>query len=264
MSQRDGHSSPRTEESRLSTLSAWLFDLDGVITDTAALHAQAWKQLFDEYLAANADPDGAFEPFRLPEDYVAYVDGKPRQDGVRSFLESRKISLPEGSPSDDPGAPTIQGLGRRKDGYFNAALNDEGVTVFEGTIALIRELRAKGIRIGCVSSSKNCRPILDRAGIRALFDVVVDGTDIEREGLSGKPRPDSFLRAAEQLAIAPSEAAVVEDAVSGVAAGQAGAFALVIGIDRGAGRDALLAHGADSVVDDMREFLGERPVNRPE
>ncbi len=245
-------------------LSAYLFDLDGVITDTAELHAHAWKQLFDGFLAARAGPDGAFEPFHLPEDYVAYVDGKPRQDGVRSFLQSRGIELPAGSPSDQPGDATIHGLGNRKNVFFNAVLAQRGVSVFDGTIALIRDLRARGVRTACVSSSKNCRAILQRAGISELFDLVVDGTDIEREGLAGKPRPDGFLRAAGRLGVAPGEAAVVEDAVSGVAAGKAGGFALVIGVDRGAGRDTLLAHGADIVVDDMLEFLAERPESRPQ
>lgn len=234
-------------------LRAVLFDLDGVITDTAGLHAVAWKRLFDEFLQARAPGDSVI-PFRLPDDYLAHVDGKPRYDGVRAFLESRGIALPDGDPSDSDDRPTICGLGNRKDALFNAALADRGVDVFESTLDFIRALRARSVATGCVSSSKNCRPVLARCGAQDLFDAIVDGHDIER-GLAGKPAPDSYLRAAELIGVPPAATAVVEDALSGVAAGRAGGFGLVIGLDRGAGRAALVDHGADLVVGDLDELL---------
>ena len=235
-------------------IDAFLFDLDGVVTRTAALHARAWKRLFDEFLASlEGDPE-RLAPFRLPEDYLAWVDGKPRYEGVRSFLHSRAIDLPWGDPQDSPDARTVRGLGNRKDRYFNEVLSEQGVEVFPTTIALIGALRARGVGTACVSSSKNCRPILERAGIIELFDAIFDGRDLEREGLAGKPRPDAFLCAAARLGAAPARSAVVEDALSGVAAGRAGGFGLVIGVDRGAGRAALLAAGADVVVTDLAEL----------
>jgi beta-phosphoglucomutase family hydrolase len=243
-------------------LRAVLFDLDGVVTHTAAIHARAWKRLFDEFLRGlEGDPE-RLAPFRLPEDYLAYVDGKPRYQGVRSFLGSRAIDLPWGDPQDCPDDRTICGLGNRKDGYFNQVLDEQGVEVFPTTIALIRALRTRGVGTACVSSSKNCRPVLERAGITDLFDVIFDGRDLERESLAGKPCPDAFLRAAELLGGAPGEAAVVEDAVSGVAAGKAGGFRLVIGVDRGAGREALLAGGADVVVADLAELADALAAGR--
>lgn len=234
-------------------LRAVLFDLDGVITDTAGLHAQAWKRLFDAFLRANA-PSEPFAPFRLPEDYLAHVDGKPRYDGVRTFLAARGIALPDGAPSDPDDRLTICGLGNRKDALFNAVLERDGVSVFAPSIRLVRALRDRSVATACVSSSKNCRPVLMRAGLIDLFDAIVDGFDIER-GLAGKPAPDSYLRAADALGVPPSATAVVEDALSGVEAGRAGGFGLVIGLDRGAGRDALLAHGADIVVGELDELL---------
>jgi trehalose 6-phosphate phosphatase len=237
-----------------TTIDAFLFDLDGVVTRTATLHARAWKRLFDEFLSgAEGDPE-RLAPFRLPDDYLAWVDGKPRYEGVRSFLQSRVIELPWGDPKDSPDERTVCGLGNRKDRYFNEVLAQEGVEVYPTTIALIDKLRTRGVGTACVSSSKNCRPILERAGIIHLFDVIFDGRDLEREGLAGKPRPDAFLRAAERVGAVPVESAVVEDAVSGVAAGKAGGFGLVIGVDRGAGREALLAAGADVVVADLAEL----------
>jgi beta-phosphoglucomutase family hydrolase len=234
-------------------IDAFLFDLDGVVTRTATIHARAWKLLFDEFLASLESEPERLAPFRLPDDYLAYVDGKPRYEGVRSFLQSRAIELPWGDPQDAPDARTVCGLGNRKDRYFNEVLAQEGVEVFPTTIALIRKLRTRSIGTACVSSSKNCRPILERAGIIHLFDVIFDGRDLEREGLAGKPRPDAFLRAAARLGVSPDTSAVVEDATSGVAAGRAGGFGLVIGVDRGAGRKALLAAGADVVVADLAE-----------
>lgn len=234
-------------------LRAVLFDLDGVITDTAGLHAVAWKRLFDDFLQARAVAE-PFEPFRLPEDYLAYVDGKPRYDGVRSFLAARSIALPDGSPTDRDDSQTVCGLGNRKDALFNIALAEQGVSIFEPSIRFIWALRACAVATACVSSSKNCRPVLARARLLDLFDAVVDGCDIEN-GLAGKPAPDSYLRAGELLGVPPEAAAVVEDALSGVAAGRAGRFGLVIGVDRGAGRAALIDHGADLVVADLDELL---------
>jgi trehalose 6-phosphate phosphatase len=237
-----------------SGLRAALFDLDGVVTATAEVHARAWQQLFDEFLAGQEGHAERLGPFRLPGDYIDYIDGKPRYDGVRSFLSSRGINLPWGDPADSPDAPTVCGLGNRKNRYFHRALEEQGVKVFEGSVALIRALRAHGIKTACVSSSKNCLPVLERAGLIDLFDVIFDGRDLEREGLPGKPHPDAFVRAAARLAVAPKEAVVVEDAVSGIEAGRAGGFKLVIGIDRGAGRKALTAAGADVVVGDLAEL----------
>jgi trehalose 6-phosphate phosphatase len=237
-----------------SGLKAVLFDLDGVVTRTARVHAQAWKRLFDEFLASRAGEPGELRPFRLPEDYVAYVDGKPRYEGVQSFLEARGIELPWGDPGDPPEASTVCGLGNRKNRIFQTVLEEQGVEVFEGSVALIQALRARGIKTACVSSSKNCLTVLGQAGLTELFDVVFDGRDLEREHLAGKPHPDAYLRAAARLGVAPAEAAVVEDAVPGVAAGRAGNFGLVIGVDRGVGRAALAAAGADVVVGDLAEL----------
>lgn len=246
------------------TIKAVLFDLDGVVTRTAAIHARAWQRLFDEFMAGlDGDPE-RLRPFRLPEDYLAYLDGKPRYDGVRSFLQSRGIDLPWGDPEDSPDDRTVCGLGNRKNRYFNQVLAELGVEVFPTTVALIRALRAHGIRIACVSSSKNCRPVLARAGIVDLFDVIFDGRDLDSENLPGKPRPDAFLRTAERLGVAPEQAAVVEDAVSGVEAGRVGRFGRVIGVDRGAGREALQKAGADMVVADLAELGGALAAGRGE
>jgi beta-phosphoglucomutase family hydrolase len=235
-------------------LVAALLDLDGVVTDTAAVHAAAWKALFDRFLAARSG-GGTFEPFRLPEDYVAHVDGKPRQEGVRDFLHARGIALPEGDADDPPGHTSLWALGNAKNLLFNEILEREGVVVFAGALRLLEALRARGVRTACVSSSRNARPVLARAGLMQLFDTVVDGTDLAAERLPGKPAPDSFLAAAARLGAAPQETAVIEDATAGVAAGRAGGFALVVGVDRGAGPDALLAAGADLVVEDPGELL---------
>lgn len=235
-------------------LEAFLFDLDGVVTRTASVHARAWKRLFDAFLAERATTAGPQAPFRLPEDYVDHVDGKPRYEGVQSFIRSRGIDLPFGEPSDAPGGETVCGLGNRKNALFTQVLDEEGVEAFEGTLAVLRVLRGHGLKTACVSSSRNCRPVLDRAGLAQLFDVIFDGNDLYREQLRGKPHPDSFVQAARLLGVAPGRAVVVEDATVGVAAGRAGGFALVIGVDRGAGRDALLAAGADLVVTDLGEL----------
>jgi trehalose 6-phosphate phosphatase len=249
---RKAHAAGRPFDLAAPDLTTFLFDLDGVVTRTAEVHARAWRELFDRFLEARAG--AGFAPFRLPDDYTAYVDGKPRYDGVRSFLQSRGIDLPWGTPQDPPDAATVCGLGNRKEELFAEVMRKEGVAVFEGTVTLIRALRGKGRRIGCVSSSKNCRPVLERARLTALFDAIVGGNDLEHLQLAGKPAPDTYLRAAALLGTAPDHAAVIEDAVAGVAAGRAGGFKLVIGVDRGAGHAALLAAGADIVVDDMAEF----------
>lgn len=234
-------------------LEAFLFDLDGVVTRTASLHARAWKRLFDEFLAERGAL-GREAAFRLPEDYVEHVDGKPRYEGVQSFLGARGIDLPFGDPSEAPSGASVCGLGNRKNRLFLQVLDEQGVEVFEGTRALIATLRRHRIKTACVSSSKNCRPVLDRPGLTGLFDVVYDGNDLYREKLPGKPRPDSFLRAAQLLGVGPGQAAVVEDAIVGVAAGRSGGFRLVIGIDRGAGPEMLTGAGADLVVTDLAEL----------
>lgn len=237
---------------------AVIFDLDGVVTDTAAVHARAWKRLFDEYLRLRERRDGeGFREFDEHTDYLGYVDGKPRYDGVRSFLRSRGISIAEGSPGDGPGLETVHGLGNCKDRYFEEVMRREGVRVFEGTVSLIRELRAAGIATAIVSSSRHCAEVLERAGLAALFDARVDGEVSAELGLAGKPAPDIFLESAAMLDVPPSRAVVVEDAIAGVQAGRRGRFALVIGVDRH-GRPALLAdNGADVVVPDLSELTIE-------
>jgi beta-phosphoglucomutase family hydrolase len=234
---------------------ACLFDLDGVLTRTARVHAQAWKRMFDDYLRARAQWVGAeFQPFTLPADYEAYVDGKPRYDGVRDFLASRDISLPEGDPVDESTAETVCGLGNRKNDLFRSLLREQGVETYPGSIEFVRRVRAHGLRTAVVSASANCRAVLRAAGIEELFEVRVDGTTLAREGLRGKPAPDSFLAAARELDVEPAAAAVFEDAPAGVAAGRAGAFGLVVGVDRGDEAEALRTNGADIVVGDLAEL----------
>lgn len=234
---------------------ALLFDLDGVVTRTAAVHAEAWKRLFDEYLAGRAERRGVvFEPFDIERDYRTWVDGRPRYDGVRSFLESRGISLPHGAPRDDPGAETICGLGNRKNEYFNRLLRQGGVEVFESTVALVQEARSRGMKVAVVSSSKNCADVLDAAGLADLFEARVDGVEVERLGLRGKPAPDMFLEAARRISVEPGRAVVFEDAVSGVQAGRAGGFGLVVGVDRAGQAGALRDAGADIVVSDLAQI----------
>ena len=236
-------------------LAALVVDLDGVVTDTASVHADAWKQLFDDYLRLLEVRDGkAFVPFDLEADYTTYVDGKPRYDGVSAFLESRDVRLPWGTPEDSPDAETVCGLGNRKNRLFNKLIRREGATVFDSTVALIERLRADRVKTAVVSSSKNCQPILESAELLHLFDVMVDGVYAEEHGLPGKPEPDTFVRACELLEVAPGDSAAVEDAVVGVQSCRAGGFKLVIGIDRGVGREALLEAGADVVVNDLEEF----------
>lgn len=233
---------------------AVLFDLDGVVTATAKVHSAAWKRLFDDYLATVAERQGSpFRPF-TEDDYLRYVDGKPRYQGIRSFLESRDIALPFGEADDSQDAETVCGLGNRKNRYFNRHLDEEGVEVFETSLELIRALRAKGMRIAVVSSSKNCEKVLEVAGIAELFDLRFDGTHAAELRLEGKPSPDTYLAAAERLGVEAARAVVVEDAISGVQAGRAGGFGLVVGVDRTGEAEALKENGADIVVADLGEL----------
>ncbi len=240
----------------IGSLGAWLFDLDGVLTDTASVHDSAWKETFDELLARRAGETGVFTPFDPVADYEAFVDGKPRLDGVRSFLASRDIHLPEGGPDDPPDSETVNGVGRRKNEKVLQMLESGGVTPFAGSVALVKALRAQGRGLAVVSASENCAAVLDAAGIADLFDVRVDGHVTAEHGLAGKPAPDTYLYAAGLLQVEPSRAAVVEDAPAGVASGRAGHFGLVVGVHRGATAEELLRSGADVVVADLSELLG--------
>jgi beta-phosphoglucomutase family hydrolase len=238
-----------------ASVEAVIFDLDGVVTDTATVHRVAWKQLFDDFLRHRAAQTG--EPFAefTDADYLTYVDGKPRYDGAASFLASRGIALPYGDPSDEPGSGTLCGLANRKNDLFQKVLSDHGVTRFETSVALIVELRGRGVRTAVVSSSRNCREVVERAGLTALFDAMVDGSVADELGLPGKPDPAMFLEAARRLEVPAARTAVVEDAVSGVEAGRRGGFAPVIGVDRVGQAGELLRHGADIVVQDLGELL---------
>ena len=235
--------------------SAAIFDLDGVVTHTASLHARAWKAAFDENLKAWSRSEAVeFVPFDMRSDYLPYVDGKPRYQGVQSFLESRGIHIPFGTPADKSSANTCCGLGNRKNEVYNSLIEAEGVEVFDSTVSLVRELRVRGIRVGLMSSSKNTEQILRRTGLEDLFEARVDGVVSEQIGLRGKPHPDAFLKTAELLGISPRKAFVVEDAVSGVEAGRQGGFGLVIGVDRQGHPEALQEAGADFVVQDLAEL----------
>lgn len=231
---------------------AFIFDLDGVITRTARVHAQSWKHLFDDFLRARArSTPEPFRPFDIATDYPRYVDGKPRFEGIASFLQSRSIELPWGKPEDSEDKVTIYGLGNRKNRYFNEHLRRDGVEVFDSSVKLLHALRKAGVRTALVSSSRNAAAVLEAAGLVDLFDVRVDGNDLERLGLKGKPAPDLFLRAAECVDASPARSIVVEDAVSGVAAGRAGGFGHVVGVDRRGAPDDLRQAGADIVVPDL-------------
>lgn len=239
-----------------SRYDAILFDLDGVLTSTAEIHASAWKRMFDDYLERRAEQQGeAFRPFDIATDYKLYVDGRPRYEGVQAFLESRNVRLPRGTPAAPAGEETVCGLGNAKDRMVQAAIDAGKVQSFPGSIDFARRARALGIQTAVVTSSRNCDAVLKAAGIDDLFEVRVDGRAIEDEGLRGKPAPDSFLKAAERLGVAPDRAVVVEDAIAGVQSGRAGKFGLVIGIDRHGDGDALRANGADVVVSDLSELL---------
>jgi beta-phosphoglucomutase family hydrolase len=235
-----------------------LFDLDGVLTQTAKVHAKAWKQMFDEYLRCRAERgDEAFHEFTL-QDYEKYVDGKPRRDGVRSFLESRGIDLPLGTADDPPATETIYGLGTRKNELVLKLIHDEGVEPYDGSVIFVERARERGLRTAVVSSSTNCQDVLVAAGIEQLFEARIDGVVAERDHLAGKPAPDTFLAGARALGAEPAQAAVFEDAEAGVEAGRAGRFGWVVGVDRTGHADALRAHGADVVVGDLGELLNGR------
>ncbi len=237
---------------------ACLFDMDGVVTQTAVVHAAAWKEMFDEFLRARAESTGTeFVPFDAHHDYDAYVDGKPRLDGTRSFLASRGIELPEGSSDDPPGTPTINGLSNRKNDLVLVKLEENGVQVYDGTITYIKAVRDGGIATAIVSSSANTKQVLDVAEIAGLFDVRVDAQFAKEHGLHGKPAPDTFLAAAQALKVPAAHAVVFEDALAGVEAGHAGHFALVVGVDRVNQADALHEHGADVVVEDVADLLSQ-------
>jgi len=233
-----------------------LFDLDGVLTKTAEIHAQAWDQMFDAFLREWSERTGEpFHEFDRPTDYDEYVDGKPRLDGVKSFLDSRGIHLPMGSPSDPADAETIHGLGTRKNDLVLELIRRQGVEPYEGSIRFVQAVSDEGKPRAVVSSSTNCRDVLRAAKIDHFFETIVDGTVAEREGLAGKPAPDTFLHAAELLGAQPAEAAVFEDAQAGVEAGRAGGFGWVVGVDRTGQAEALRARGADVVVQDLAELL---------
>ena len=235
---------------------ACLFDLDGVLTDTARLHTTAWAEMFDGYLRERASRTGQpFVAFDSARDYQEYVDGRPREDGVRSFLESRSIDLPEGQPGDGPDAETVAGLGNRKNQLFLRSVHDGGVTVFEGSRRYVEAVSDGGLEVAVVSSSANTQEVLKATGLDAYVHQRVDGVTIREEHLAGKPAPDSFLRGAELLGVPPGRAAVFEDALSGVTAGRAGAFGFVVGVDRVGHAEALRRHGADVVVEDLAELL---------
>jgi beta-phosphoglucomutase family hydrolase len=234
------------------SIEACLFDLDGVITKTAVVHAAAWKQTFDDFLLRH---DGSgFTPFDATGDYDEYVDGRPRADGVRSFLASRGIQLPEGSPDDDGEQDTVYGLGNRKNVLLLEKIRTDGVEAYPGTLRYIRAVRRCGLKTGVVSSSANCRDILVSVGAEALFEVRIDGVVAAERGLPGKPHPDTFLAAARDLGVAASASAVFEDALAGMDAGRSGHFGYVVGVDRVGQADALRAHGADIVVQDLAEL----------
>ncbi len=239
-------------------ISACLFDLDGVLTQTAKVHSAAWKQMFDAFLLDRSRQTGEpFRPFEIETDYAEHVDGKLRQDGVRAFLASRGIALPEGSADGPPTAETVHGLGTRKNDLVLELIRRQGVEVYEGSVRFVEAVRDAGLRRAVVSASKNCREVLAAAGIEGLFEVRVDGVVAEREGLAGKPAPDTFLHGAKLLGAEPAQCAVFEDAQAGVEAGRAGDFGWVIGVDRTGQAEALRRKGADVVVDDLAELLGE-------
>ncbi|WP_127500048.1 beta-phosphoglucomutase family hydrolase [Actinoplanes solisilvae] len=237
-------------------VTACLFDLDGVLTQTALVHNAAWKQTFDTFLEAWSVQHGqAFVPFDSGADYHRYVDGRPRADGVRTFLASRNITLPEGTPDDGPDQQTVNGIGNRKNLLVLQKIKDGYVQVYEGSVEYLKAAKQAGLRRAVVSASANCKDVLEAAGIADLIEVRVDGVTAREENLPGKPAPDTFLYAAKQLGLPPESCAVYEDAQAGVAAGRAGGFGIVIGVDRVGQTQALLDNGADIVVTDLSELL---------
>lgn len=246
---------PKSKRIGRDRYDAVLFDLDGVLTDTANLHATCWKQMFDEYLLERARQTGtAFRPFDIDTDYRLHVDGKPRFNGVRDFLRSRGIELPEGDPGDPSEVETICGLGNRKDELVDRAIVDVGVEPYDGSVQFIHQLRREGFKIAVVTSSQNCASVLEAAKLDTFFDVRVDGNVIQAQRLAGKPAPDTFLLAASLLGVEPIRTIVIEDAISGVQAGSNGNFGLVIGVARKGNADELKHHGAHLVVGDLAEL----------
>jgi beta-phosphoglucomutase family hydrolase len=235
---------------------ACLFDLDGVLTDTASVHAASWKQMFDDYLRARAERDGTpFRPFDVKDDYGPYVDGRPRLDGTRGFLESRGIELPEGAPDDPAGTETLWGLSTRKNDLVQVKIRTVGVDVYPGSVRYLQAVKAAGLFAACVSSSANAEQVLEVARLTAFIDHRVDGVVAKQRGLPGKPAPDTFLAAAADLGVPKEQAVVFEDALAGVASGRAGGFGYVVGVDRVGHAEALREHGADVVVQDLSELL---------
>ncbi len=239
-----------------ANVTACLFDLDGVLTRTATVHAAAWKQMFDGFLQEwSARTGEPFVPFDAGRDYDTYVDGRPRLEGTRAFLRSRGIDLPQGSPDDPPGELTVHGLSNRKNDLVLRLLREGGVEVYEGSVRYVQAVREAGLRTAVVSSSANTAEVLDAAGISHLFDARIDGVVAAERHLAGKPAPDTFLAGAAALGVGPESAAVFEDALAGVEAGRAGGFALVVGVDRVGQAEELRRHGADTVVGDLSELL---------
>lgn len=235
---------------------ACLFDMDGVLTQTAAVHAAAWKQMFDDFLASRSKETGIqADPFDPVGDYDRYVDGRVRADGTRAFLQSRGISIPEGEPGDPPDRRTIYGLGQRKNDMFLQLVAKDGVAVFDGSVRYVQAVRRGGMHTAVVSASANTAAVLDAAGIADLFEVRIDGVVAHDEHLAGKPAPDMYLAGANALGVGAQESAVFEDALAGVEAGRAGGFAVVVGVDRVGQADDLRAHGADLVVTDLAQLL---------
>jgi beta-phosphoglucomutase family hydrolase len=258
----------QVEHVDVTAYEAWLFDMDGVLTNTASVHATAWKKAFDEFLKSETTSTGkAYSPFDAEGDYEKYVDGEPRANGVRNFLAARGIKLPEGTDGDPPDARTVEGVGSRKNELFLKAIEKDGVKVYEGAVALVKELRERGTKVAVVSASENTKTALEAAGIVDLFDAIVDGHVVKDLHLAGKPAPDSYLQGAKVLGVEPSSAVVLEDALAGVEAGRAGHFGLVIGVDHhdAPGKrdyaDELRAHGAGVVVTNLTELVnGGSPV----
>jgi beta-phosphoglucomutase family hydrolase len=240
-------------------ITACLFDLDGVLTRTATVHAAAWKQMFDEFLRAHADQTGSpFQPFDASADYDRYVDGKPRMDGTRDFLASRGIDLPAGEESDPPGAATVHGLSNRKNNLVLEKIREDGVEVYDDAVDYVRLVREAGLRTAVVSSSANTKDVLDCTKLTDLFDAVVDGVVARERHLAGKPAPDTFREGARDVGADEKSSAVFEDALAGVAAGRAGGFGFVVGVDRVGQADALREHGADVVVQHLTQLLGPK------
>jgi beta-phosphoglucomutase family hydrolase len=241
------------------TVRACLFDLDGVLTDTASVHKKAWKTMFDSYLRERAQRTGEpFVEFDIADDYLTYIDGKKREDGVRSFLSARGITLPEGDPDDAPSTETVSGLGNRKNELFHETIREDGVLVFDGSRRYLEAVASARLAVAVVSSSANTREVLETTGLDKFVQQRVDGVTMREEHIEGKPAPDSFLRAGELLGVPPAEAAVFEDALAGVEAGKRGNFGCVVGVDRVGQAEALRRNGASVVVTDLAELLPHR------